>query len=88
MNEDLLVRIKKVFFDKIKSGEKKFEYRSNSPYWRSRLVGRKYKTISFHYQTGERLTMKFLGVRLVKKPKSLIDSPYLTTDKVFRISLG
>lgn len=33
----LTLRIKKYWFDKIKSGEKKIEYRDDKPFYRSRL---------------------------------------------------
>lgn len=33
----LILPIKKVWFDKIKSGEKPYEYRVCSPYWKARF---------------------------------------------------
>lgn len=41
----LYLSIKKEYFDKIKSGEKKYEYRLCKPYWATRLVGRGYDLI-------------------------------------------
>jgi len=34
----LRLRLKKVFFDAIAKGEKKIEYRKDTPYWRARLA--------------------------------------------------
>ena len=35
------------FFDEIAKGKKKREYRDDKPYWRKRLMGRKYAEILF-----------------------------------------
>lgn len=42
---DLVLHLKKKYFDQIKSGEKKFEYRLKTPYWSKRLAGRQYNNI-------------------------------------------
>ncbi len=41
---DLILNLKKTYFDQIKSGEKKYEYREIKPYWTKRL-GKKYRYI-------------------------------------------
>lgn len=42
----LHLHVKKKYFDQIKSGEKKYEYRRMTPYWKKRLViGREYNLI-------------------------------------------
>lgn len=43
---DLLLRVKKVYFDAIVSGSKRNEHREVTPYWRKRIEGRKYDTVT------------------------------------------
>jgi hypothetical protein len=43
----LQLTLHREFFDAIAEGRKKTEYREDKAYWRSRLVGRKYKEIVF-----------------------------------------
>jgi hypothetical protein len=47
MANTLTVTIKKHWFDMIKSGEKKEEYRDIKPYWTERLEGKNYDYIVF-----------------------------------------
>jgi len=42
---DLVLHLKKEYFEQIKSGVKKEEYREMTPYWFSRLFGKKYRNI-------------------------------------------
>lgn len=42
---DLHLPLKGEYFDAIVSGEKPFEYREDTPYWRKRLEGRAYDSI-------------------------------------------
>ena len=42
---DLTLHLKRIWFDQIKSGEKKVEYRLYTSYWIKRLVKRKYDKI-------------------------------------------
>ena len=44
---NLVLHLKKEYFDQIKSGEKKEEYREVTPYWEKRLSGRNYEKIIF-----------------------------------------
>lgn len=39
---DLILHIKSIWFDKIKSGEKTEEYRETKPYWKKRLEGKSF----------------------------------------------
>ena len=67
----LQLNLKKEFFDAIASGQKKVEYRDNTPYWRSRLVGRQYDEINFRngYDTrAPTMRVQWLGLRR-KTPK-------------------
>ena len=47
MQKILHLTLKKKWFDLILSGEKQEEYREIKPYWKTRLVGRKYDIIRF-----------------------------------------
>jgi hypothetical protein len=42
---ELVLHLKRKYFDAIKSGAKTYEYRLRTPYWTKRLVNRQYKTI-------------------------------------------
>lgn len=42
---DLHLPLKGEYFDQIKAGDKEFEYRQNTPYWRKRLRNRQYDNI-------------------------------------------
>ena len=39
---NLVLHVKKLYFDEIRSGVKIFEYRRVTPYWQRRLEGRKF----------------------------------------------
>jgi len=68
----LKIVIKKEWFDLIKSGEKKIEYREAKPFWHSRLKDAngkyiKYDTIEFingYVKNARRMITKFDGVSL------------------------
>lgn len=47
MTNELHLTLKKKWFDLIKSGEKKTEYREIKPYWTVRLFKKKYDSIVF-----------------------------------------
>lgn len=40
--KDLILPLKRIYFEQIRSGEKKEEFRLCTPYWEKRLVGRSY----------------------------------------------
>lgn len=42
--------LKKIYFDQIKSGEKLFEYRETTDYWKKRLLNRTYDEV--HIKSG------------------------------------
>ena len=42
---DLVLPVRKVYFDQIKSGEKTYEYRLRKPFWEKRLVGKSYDNV-------------------------------------------
>ena len=45
--EILRLTLKREYFDRIASGEKRFEYRNVKPYWTKRLKDRKFDLILF-----------------------------------------
>jgi hypothetical protein len=45
---DLVLHVKKVYFDAIRDGRKSFEYRERTPYWDKRLRGRTYDAVQLH----------------------------------------
>ena len=81
------LRIKKIYFDAIKNGSKPNEYRSNTPFYK-RLFKTTPNFIFLHYQGEVGLVVQVKSLRLIKKPAKFKDSEILTTDKIFKISLG
>jgi hypothetical protein len=63
----LHLTLKREWFIKIKSGEKRTEFREIKPYWTRRLEGRQYDAISFRngYATdAPKMLVEFLGLDL------------------------
>lgn len=56
----LHLTLKKIWFDKIASGEKTEEYRDIKPYWTARLEGREYNEI--HFRNGYAKDAPFMKV--------------------------
>lgn len=81
------LRIKRVFFDRILSGEKTQEFRSGTDYYH-RFFEAEPDALKLHYQHGRELTVAILGIDLIVKPDHLRDSPYLRTSNVYCIELG
>ena len=46
MSRDLVLPLKGCYFDDIVAGRKPLEYRLSTPYWRKRLEGRTYDTVT------------------------------------------
>jgi hypothetical protein len=66
MPEILHLNLHREFFDAIAAGRIRIEYRRRSPYWRTRLEGRKYDVILFRNGYAERspeLFAEFRGLR-------------------------
>jgi ASC-1-like (ASCH) protein len=64
--EVLHLNLHREFFDAIATGQKRIEYRKQSPYWRKRLEGRKYDTILFrngYAKDVPELLVEFRGLR-------------------------
>jgi hypothetical protein len=62
----LHLRLHRDYFDEIAKGRKKREYRDDKPFWRRRLMGRKYAEILFrngHLRRAPLMRVKCLGIR-------------------------
>ncbi len=81
------LRIKKIYMDRIRVGEKSVEYRKNSPYYRA-LLKKSPTTLLLHYQKRERLLVQVTSVRLIKRPKRFAADDSLPTRQIFAIKLG
>ena len=44
---DLILHLKRKWFDQIKDGIKPFEFRLNNEYWQKRLIGKTYDKVIF-----------------------------------------
>ncbi len=85
------LRIKKVFFDAIKEGRKKKEYRDFKPFY-EKLFKENVGALKLHYQGNEMLTVEVKKIQVINTPKWLhgvaLISGFKFTDRVFQISLG
>lgn len=80
----LYLSIKTYWLQKIKSGEKRIEYREATPYWENRFK-KQYSEIVFHQYRGPLLRVRVKDIRKVPTP------PHLTlikTETCFAINLG
>ncbi|MGL4376246.1 MAG: hypothetical protein ACRCT1_07405, partial [Microcoleaceae cyanobacterium] len=61
----LFLILKKQWFDLIKAGEKREEYREICPYWEKRLEGKTYDHVTFQlgYSGEQRVTLPLLGIK-------------------------
>lgn len=82
----LTLTIKKKWFDLIKSGEKKIEYRSYKPYWIKRIVDKEYDVIDFrngYRSDSPRVITKYEGYGISEG-----ECNPLGENKVFTIHIG
>ncbi len=87
----LTLHLKREYFEAIRSGAKRYEYRLCTPYWRKRLEGKNFDSV--HLLCGypargdadKRLEVRFLGCR-----EAVISHPHFGDQpvQVFEISLG
>lgn len=85
---DLFIIIKRKYFDQIKAGAKKEEYREMTEYWSNRLIDRNYDNIIFqagYQKESPRLKVKFNGVERKKITHEFFNNE---TKEVFAIQLG
>ena len=82
------IRIKRIFFDRIASLEKKLEWRANTEHW-TKHFSKNPKFAKFHFQQpGRFLIIEILAIDLVPRPERFEKVPYLQTSRLFRITLG
>lgn len=72
MSKNITFNLKKEYFDQIKSGEKKFEYRLITDYWRKRLENKDYNLLIFklgypsNVEKTKIIIMKYNGYEIQK----------------------
>lgn len=80
---DLVLHVKRVYFEQIASGQKREEYRRATPYWQKRLEGREYErvVICLGYpkrdDTSRRLVFPWRGVE-----RKVITHPFFGDEPV------
>jgi ASC-1-like (ASCH) protein len=67
----LTLRIKRVYFEQIRSGEKKFELRADNDYYKRRFTGQSYDTLMLHYQKEQRLYCDIVSISKVTTPANI-----------------
>jgi len=82
-----VITINKLYYDQIKNGLKKIDYRNNSLYYQ-RLFSKNINKIKFHYYKPEYIIKNVLLIELINIPEFLKNSACLKTDKVWAIHLG
>lgn len=83
----LHLTLKKVWFDLIRTGQKKYEYRLATGYWKKRILGKKFDIVRF--RNGYRKDAPAIDVEF--KDCDLIYDNHPETGKVecmYRIKLG
>lgn len=62
------LRIKKCYFDAIKNNVKKTELRSNTDFYRKRLLDKKITSLMLHYQTEDRIYCDVVSIKIIATP--------------------
>jgi hypothetical protein len=78
------LRIKKIYFDAILSGEKRFEYRKATSRYRG-LSDPDVTHILLHYQTPRRLLARIVRIDVIPRPDWLDES---FSPRVYRVELA
>ena len=81
------LRIKRVYFDKILSGEKRVEYRHFKDYYVKMFEGYEPTVLRLHYQQGPMLQVGIKSIKVIPTPERLLNSPLSFGRVVFAISL-
>lgn len=87
MSQTVCLRIKKVYFDAILSGQKTVEWRNGNAFYK-RLLANNPTILKLHYQKPPKLLVEIKKISLVRKPTEFGNSKMLTTARVYRIELG
>jgi hypothetical protein len=62
---NLILHVKKKYFDEVKAGTKKEEYREYKDYWIKRLVGKDFRTVTIQLgYSNQRLVFPYKGYRI------------------------
>lgn len=84
----LTLTLNREWFDKIASGEKTFEYRKDTDFYRRLFKNRdKWKEIVFHFYRRDRLQCQIVSIKRIRRPKQFKESTYLTTKMIWAIRL-
>lgn len=86
-SEVYALRTRKVYIDRILSGEKRIEYRSYKPFYKG-LERKGLKYVRFHYQTNQSWIVRIERIDVIKTPAHLKNSPINFGSKVYAIHLG
>lgn len=73
MKTVLHLNLHREFFSQIAAGKKRVEYRSQTPYWKTRLENRSYDVIQFrngYAPDAPEMQVKFLGLRRYGKGRN------------------
>lgn len=68
---NLILPVKRIWFDEFLAGAKPYEYRLANDYWSKRLIGRKYDSVIVtlgypaHDQADRRLVFKWNGSKII-----------------------
>ena len=88
MTRSITLRIKKIYFDAIADGSKKFEYRAYSDFYRRMFEKEgKIDSVTLHYQLPPRLTCRVTRIEVIPHPEHLKNDPAFPGKQVFRIGL-
>lgn len=66
----ITLRIKRVYFDLIASGEKTIEYRDAKPYYDKMLSRKGITQLKLHYQQKRQMLCEVKRIRKIRTPKS------------------
>lgn len=83
----MTLRIKKVYFDQILSGEKTIEYRDVKPFYVRIFSNHEIKQLKLHYQSSRQMTVEVVKITQIKTPRFLLDTGIPFSSKVFEIKL-
>lgn len=71
------------WYDKIDSGEKRYEYREIKPFWTKRLFAKPYAAVRFHRgYTATTMEFELLGIDETTEPNDL------NLPRCYRLTLG
>lgn len=84
----LYMTIKLIYFNQIKSGHKKLEFRRKTQYWKQKLEHRKYSLVCF--RAGYSLNSPTLYIEYLGYRSKTIQHPFFGTEpvQVYAIKLG